>query len=116
MRMSRTLTVALLLAVTSAGVLEAQALTNLTSLYVGYSTRKNQLKPQGELKARLDSIEASMNAATRAGQTEEVRRLLAKANVVLSGRPWTDSLDFATSLRLRTDAQIIESRRPYVLR
>jgi len=112
----RRVALAVLFTATVADVAPAQALTDLTSLYVGYNTRKNQLKPQGELKARLDTIELALAVATRTSQTEEIRRLLAKGNVVLAGRAWTDSLDFVTSLRLRSEQQIIDPRRSYVLR
>ena len=116
MRASRCISIAILLTAAVVDVLPAQALTNITSVYVAYTTRRNQLKPEGALKARLDTIEGAMSAAMRGGHTEEARRLLAKANVILSGRAWTDSLDVASSLRLRTDQQIIDSRRPYILR
>jgi len=99
MKAFRTIVCAALLAAAFAETVHAQALTDLTSLYVGYTSRKNQVKPQGEIKARLDTIELAMAAATRTGNTEETRRLFAKANVVLAGREWNDSLDFVTSLR-----------------
>ena len=54
-----------------------QALTSLLSLQVSYNTRKATLNPTGELKARLDSLDRDLAAATRAGRTSEARRLLA---------------------------------------
>ena len=82
----------------------AQALTDITSLYVSYSARKNAARPAGELKARLDSVDREAAVASRLGRTGEVRRLLAMGNVLLSGGEWTDVLDYATSLLIRTTA------------
>ncbi|MEP7001654.1 MAG: PHB depolymerase family esterase, partial [bacterium] len=94
----------------------AQALTNITSLFVTYSSRKVTTNPSGELKARLDSLDAELSAANRRGQTGELRRLLAKGNVLLSGKPWTEVADFNASLLLRTDRVVVESQRPYTVR
>jgi poly(3-hydroxybutyrate) depolymerase len=94
----------------------AQALTNITSLYVSYSTRKVTTNPTGELKARIDSVDRDLQAASRIGRTGEVRRLLAKGNVLLSNRPWTDVADYNASLLLRTDRVVVESQKPYTIR
>src|SRR5260370_40781088 len=80
-----------------------QALTNVTSLRVAYNTRKNTVKPQGELKAQIEALDAQIAEASRLGRTGELRRLLAKGNTLLAGRPWTDALDYETSLLIRTD-------------
>ncbi|MEP6729665.1 MAG: PHB depolymerase family esterase, partial [bacterium] len=105
-----------LLATLVPGVARSQALTSLSSVYVGYSSRKTSAKPTGELKARLDSIDQQLSAANRIGRTGEVRRLLAKGNAILSGKTWTDSAEFANSLLLRTDRVVVESQRPYTVR
>jgi poly(3-hydroxybutyrate) depolymerase len=94
----------------------SQALTNLTSLYVGYATRKVTANPTGELKARLDSLDRDLFISSRMGRTGEVRRLLAKGNVLLSGKPWTDVADFTSSLLLRTDRVVVESQTKYTVR
>jgi predicted esterase len=94
----------------------AQAQTSILSLSVAYNTRKIVANPTGSLKARLDSLDANVSAANRAGNIAEVRRLLAKGNTLLAGREWTDSADYSTSLLLRSDFVIIESQLPYVLR
>jgi poly(3-hydroxybutyrate) depolymerase len=94
----------------------AQALTSITTVYVGYATRKATANLTGELKARLDSLDREVAAANRLGHIGEVRRLFAKGNTLLSGKPWTDSADFANSLLLRTDRVIVESQKPYVVR
>lgn len=70
-----------------------QALTGLASLRVGYVTRKNTVKPQGELKAQIDALDAQIDEASRLGQNGELRRLFAKGIVLLSGRACTSGLD-----------------------
>ena len=95
---------------------QAQAQTSLLSLQVAYSTRKAIAKPTGELAARLDSVDAAFTAANRAGNTGEARRQLAKGTALLSGRVWTDSADMSTSLLLKSDRVVIDSRQPYALR
>ena len=70
-----------------------QALTSLASVRVGYTTRKNTVKPQGELKAQIDALDQQIAEATRLGKTGELRRLFAKGIVLLSGRAWTSGLD-----------------------
>ncbi len=107
--------IAVLLAVTAVAA-RAQALTSITSLYVTYASRKVSANPTGEVKARLDSLERDMFAANSAGRTAEVRRLLAKGNAVLSGRPWTDVADYGASLLLRADRVVVESQQPYAMR
>jgi hypothetical protein len=94
----------------------AQALTSITSLYVGYNSRKVSAKPTGELKAQLDSIDRALITASRFGQTGQVRRLLAKGTTLLSGRPWTDTTDFQTSLLLRTEQSLADPAAPLVVR
>ena len=99
-----------------AHVAAAQALTNVTSLYVSYITRKATTNPAGELKARIDSLDRDLQVASRSGRTSEVRRLLAKGNVLLSNRQWTDVADYNASLLVRTDRVVVESQRPYTVR
>src|SRR6185503_4393621 len=93
-----------------------QALTSLASVRVGYTTRKNTVKPQGELKAQIDALEAQIAEATRLGRTGEIRRLYAKGMTLLAGRPWTDAADFGASLVLRTEHVVADSLKPYVVR
>ncbi|HYV96117.1 MAG TPA: PHB depolymerase family esterase [Gemmatimonadaceae bacterium] len=96
--------------------LAAQAPPALISVYVEYSTVKNTVKPQGAVRATLDSLERLYAAASRTGRTGEARHLLAEALTIVNGHEWTDSADFAASLRLRSDGQIVESQRPYTVR
>ena len=93
---ARILLVAVLCAVTPGAAL-AQALTSLASVRVGYITRKNTVKPQGELKAQIDALDAQIAEATRLGRNGELRRLFAEG-VALLERPAVDRCgrDFAT--------------------
>lgn len=94
----------------------AQAQTNITSLYVGYSSRKVTVNPTGELKARIDSVDRDLQVASRLGQSGQVRRLLAKGTTLLAGRTWSDTTDFATSLLLRTDHSLTDPATPLLVR
>ena len=93
-----------------------QALTSLSSLRVGYTTRKNTVKPEGELKAAIDAVDREIAEATRLGKTAELRRLFAKGTTLLAGRPWTDAADYANSLVIRTDRVVTDSSKPYAVR
>jgi poly(3-hydroxybutyrate) depolymerase len=93
-----------------------QALPGLSTLRVGYNTQKNTLKPQGELKAQIDAIDRQIAEASRLGQNSELRRLYLKGRTLLSGRPWTDLLDYTNSLALRSDRVVIDSTKPYSVR
>ena len=94
----------------------AQALTSLASVRVGYTTRKNTVKPQGDLKAQIDALDAQIVEASRLGRNGELRRLYAKGITLLSGRPWTDAADYSGSLVLRTARVVVDSSQPYSVR
>lgn len=94
----------------------SQALTSLSSVRVGYTTRKNTVKPTGELKAQIDALDAQIAEAGRLGRTGELRRLYAKGITLLAGRAWTDALDYSSSLVLRTPAVVVDSSKPYSVR
>jgi poly(3-hydroxybutyrate) depolymerase len=111
----RNILAALLIALMPAGAFP-QALTNLSSLRVGYTTRKNTVKPQGELKAQIDALDAQIAEAVRLGRNGELRRLYLKGNTLLAGRPWTDEIDFASSLVIRTSGVVADSAKPYAFR
>ncbi len=113
---SRILIVAALLAVLVPATALPQALTSLASVRVGYTTRKNTVKPEGELKAQIDALEAQIAEAGRLGKSGELRRLYAKGITLLAGRPWTDAADFSSSLVLRTDRVVADSTKPYPVR
>jgi poly(3-hydroxybutyrate) depolymerase len=94
----------------------AQAQTSLSSLRVGYNTRKATARPEGELKAQLDAIDRELAEATRLGRTGEMRRLLAKGSALLAGRAWTPEAEFLTSVVIRTDRVVADSSKPYTVR
>jgi poly(3-hydroxybutyrate) depolymerase len=94
----------------------AQALTSLSSVRVGYTTRKNTVKPQGELKAQIDALDAQIAEAGRLGKSGELRRLFAKGINLLNGRPWTPEVEYMHSIVLRTDRVIADSTKPYSVR
>jgi poly(3-hydroxybutyrate) depolymerase len=93
-----------------------QALTSLSSLRVGYNTRKTTVRPQGALKAEIDEIDRQIAEATRLGQYAEVRRLIAKGQTRLSGREWTDALDYTNSLVIRTETVVADSGKAFSVR
>ena len=94
----------------------SQALPPLSSLRVSYNTRKTTVRPQGELKSQIDEIDRQIAEALRLGRIGEVRRLYAKGQTLLAGRPWNDAADFGSSIALRTERVLADSTRPYVLR
>src|SRR3989441_8236124 len=112
---ARVLLVAVLCVLVPAAALP-QALTSLASVRVGYVTRRNTVKPQGELKAQIDALDAQIAEAGRLGRTGELRRLFAKGMTLLADRPWTDAADFAASLVLRTGRVVADSAAPYTVR
>ncbi|MEP6778244.1 MAG: PHB depolymerase family esterase [Gemmatimonadaceae bacterium] len=114
--LARALTCAITSVVMAPSFTQAQALTSISSLRVGYNTRKVTAKPTAEVKAQLDSVDKDMATATRLGQNAEVRRLLAHGLTLLAGRPWNDAADYNSSLLLRTDNQVVESKKPYTVR
>jgi len=93
-----------------------QARPNLGLQRVIYNTMKTMAKPQGELKDKLDAVDKEMAEAARTGRTGEVRRLLAKGTTLLSGREWTDVLEFSNSLVLRAEEVCVDSSLPYTVR
>lgn len=94
----------------------AQALTSLQSVRVRYNTRKATVKPEGALKAQIDEIDRLLTEATRSGNTGEMRRLMAKGTTLLSGREWTEALDYASSIVIRTEQLVVDSGAAYDVR
>jgi len=94
----------------------SQALTSLSSLRVGYNTRKASTAPTGELKAQIDDVDRQIAEATRLGRNAEIRRLIAKGQSLLAGRPWTDVLDYTNSIVVRTEHSVADSAAPYAVR
>ena len=93
-----------------------QALVSLASVRVGYTTRKNTVKPQGELKAQIDALDAQIAEASRLGRAGELRRLYAKGLALLNGRAWSDAADYSASLVVRSPRVVIDSSKPYTVR
>jgi poly(3-hydroxybutyrate) depolymerase len=91
----------------------AQALTSLASVRVGYTTRKNTVKPQGELKTQIDALDAQIAEATRLGKSGELRRLFAKGIALLNGRVWNAAAEYNASLVVRTATVVADSSKPY---
>jgi poly(3-hydroxybutyrate) depolymerase len=116
--MSRRLTfvVRLIVVLGLSGITAAQAPPSLTSARVAYMTRKAVANPQGDLKETLSALERELGEAIRLGRTGEARRLLAKGMALLAGTPWTEQLEYARSLVLRTDRTIADSSKPFVAR
>jgi poly(3-hydroxybutyrate) depolymerase len=94
----------------------AQALPGLLSLGVRHTTLKNTTRPDSALRLRIDSIDVAIAQATRTGRTAEVRRLYAKAATLLGRRPWTPESDYAASLRLRTEQQVVDPAHRWLVR
>jgi poly(3-hydroxybutyrate) depolymerase len=91
-------------------------LPNLSTVRVQYNTRKATVKPEGELKARIDQIDTEVADALRLGRLGEARRLFAKGMVLLAGRPWDDAAEFQAALVIRTDRVLVDSTAPYRVR
>jgi poly(3-hydroxybutyrate) depolymerase len=111
----RPLLAALLLALFAAPG-AAQAPVSLALSRVIYNTRKANVKPQGELKEKIDAVDRELAEALRQGRTGEARRLITKGIVLLGGQPWTAVLDYTTSLAVRAERVFVDTSHPYVVR
>lgn len=96
--------------------LDAQALPNINRPRLAYNTRKNRIKPQGDLKAQIDAIDRAIDDAAKFGRIGEVRRLYTRGIVLLEGKAWTPELDLTTSLALRSAQVVVDPDTPYTLR
>lgn len=94
----------------------AQAPTGILSLSVRHNTLKNTARPEGALKAQVDSLDALITSASRLGRTAELRRLYAHARTLLAKREWTAESEYAASLVLRTDRQVVDPSRRWAVR
>jgi predicted esterase len=99
-----------------ANVALAQAPVSVVSLGVAHASLRNSARPAGELKTRIDSLDALIAAASRRGHTGEMRRLYAHAGALLRNRPWTPESEYAASLVLRTDRQVVDPLRTWTVR
>ncbi len=113
---SRGVLAAIALALFIPAVALGQALPNVSSLRVLYSSRKNTVNPQGELKAQIDAVDKEIAEASRLGRMGDVRRQLAKGMALLAGTAWTPALDYQNSLAIRSERVVIDSSVPYTAR
>jgi poly(3-hydroxybutyrate) depolymerase len=95
---------------------QPQSLPNLALTRLNYTVTKRRVNPQGELKAKLDAVDAELATAAQQGKVGEVRRLTAKGLTLLAGKEWTDALDFNSSLVLRADHMFVDSSKSLGLR
>src|SRR5580704_2495659 len=107
-----TFTIALALAVPAI----PQSLPNLALANLNYTVRKRTVNPTGEMKEKIDQNDKEIAEARRLGRVGDVRRLLAKGQTILAGQPWTDELDFANSITLRTERVFVDTSKPWAVR
>jgi predicted esterase len=93
-----------------------QSLPNLPLARLAYTVRKRTVNPQGEMKEKIDANDRALADATRVGNVGEVRRLIAKGMVLLAGNPWTDVLDYGSSLALRSEHAFVDTSRSFAVR
>ncbi len=115
MRRKTAFSLALILAVLTAFA-AAQPRPNLALSRVIYFTLKSQVKLQGDLRDKIAALDKDMAEAARAGRTGEVPPPAGQRVVLLSGREWTDELEFSASLVLRAEETYADSGRPYTVR
>lgn len=94
----------------------AQALPNINLLVVRYNSEKASVKPDGELKAQIDEIDAVIAEARKTGNNGELRRQLAKGMTLLRKEAWSPALDFQHSLVLRAERTVVDSSAPLAFR
>ena len=94
----------------------SQSLPNLPLTRLAYTVRKRVVNPTGDLKTKIDAIDAQLAEATKDGRTGEIRRLVAKGMTLMAGNEWTDALDYKNSLALRSDQVVVDSGKPYEVR
>src|SRR5215472_11038315 len=94
----------------------SQSLPNLALTRLNYTVTKRRVNAQGELKQKIDAVDKDLAEATRLGRTAEVRRQIAKGLTLLAGKDWTDELDFASSLVLRSEHLFVDSAKPATVR
>ena len=94
----------------------SQSLPNLALTRLNYTVTKRRVNPQGELKQKIDAVDKDLAEATKLGRTAEVRRQIARGLTLLAGKDWTDQLDFAGSLVLRSEHLFVDSAKPTTVR
>src|SRR5271170_3846735 len=116
MKRLATIAIAASLAISLSAPAFPQSLPNLALANLNYTVRKRTVNPQGELKQKIDENDRAIAEARQFGRIGDVRRLLAKGQVLLAGNAWTDELDFASSITLRTERVFVDTQKPYAIR
>ena len=94
----------------------AQTQVGLAAAQARYNALKATAKPEGDLRREIDAIDKALAEAMRLGHLGEAMRLLARGAVRLSGQPWTDVIDYASSVALRADRLLVDPSTPYTVR
>jgi poly(3-hydroxybutyrate) depolymerase len=110
------LVAAVVLAFLAGPAVFAQTQVEMAAAQSRYNSLKASAKPQGDLQREIEAIDKALAEAMRTGKLGEARRLLARGTTRLSGQPWTDVLDYATSITLRADHLFVDSSKPYTVR
>jgi predicted esterase len=93
-----------------------QMLPSLPVVRLGYNIRKRTTKMDSSLQEKIDANDRALADAIRTGNVGEQRRLYAKGMVLMSGKEWTDALDYNSSLVLRSDRAFVDTTKPYAVR
>ena len=110
---------ALLLVITllvGASSVAGQARDTVAIMRTRYNTAKNNAKPQGELKQKLDAVDQQLARAMKLGRTGDLRRLYTQGIALASGREWTPESEFTSSLVLRTERVFVSPEKPVSFR
>jgi len=94
----------------------AQTPVEIAAARARYSTLKATVKPEGDLRREIDAIDKALAEAMRLDNRAEVLRLFARGTVRLSGQPWTEIFDYASSVLLRADRLWVDPSSPYTIR
>lgn len=92
---------------------EAQQSLALSQLQLRYRVLSRSAKPDEATTAEVRKLEAAALEARGKGQIGEVWRGLHHAIALLEGKPWKIENEFAASLALTTDTQVLDPARPF---
>jgi dienelactone hydrolase len=99
-----------------ASLVQGQARDTVAMMRTRYNTAKNNAKPQGELKQKLDAIDQQLARASQLGRTGEMRRLYTEGIALVNKREWTAETEFNSSLVLRTERVFVSPENPVLFR
>jgi poly(3-hydroxybutyrate) depolymerase len=94
----------------------AQTPVEIAAAQARYNALKATVKPEGDLRREIDAIDKALAEAMRLDNVAEAMRLFARGTVRLSGQPWTEVFDYASSVLLRADRLFVDSSSPYTVR